>query len=304
MTMRFLSLVLASALVLVSAGCKKKQTIAAQATSLAPLSSAATQALPLAGLGAAVVNVPEGVRSPAPVLVAVLGIGDTPEEQCDVWRELVGAHAFVICPRGAVHWIRDDVDAGAEDAPAANDTSTETPSGGNEDDTAPSEKPVAPAPKPAETGKLRAVGFYPVDVAKLDAEVSAAMKSLKQRFGAYVDDREPIYAGFSRGAFLGASLVAKHPDRFKRAILIEGGQSAWSAESASAFAKGGGQRVLFACGQQSCVEESESAAAFLKTEKVETKIVMGAEGHGYKKQVKDQVRRSLGWLTEGDPRWQ
>lgn len=303
MTMRLLSLLLASALALGPAGCKKKQTIAAQGTSLAPLSSAATQTLPLAGLGAAVVNVPEGVRRPAPVLVAVLGVGDTPEEQCEVWRELV-AHAFVICPRGAVHWVRDEVDGGVEDAPTANDTSTDTPSGGDEDDTAPSEKPVAPTPKPAETGKLRAVGFYPVDVTKLDNEVAAAMKSLKQRFGAYVDDREPIYAGFSRGAFLGASLVAKHPERFRRVILIEGGQSAWSAESASAFARGGGQRVLFACGQQSCVEESESAASYLRTEKVETKIVMGAEGHGYKKQVKDQLRRSLGWLTEGDPRWQ
>lgn len=301
MTMRHLPLLFASVLALASAGCKKKQTIAPQGTALAPLSSAATQAMPLAGLGASVVAVPEGIRAPAPVLVAVLGIGDTPEEQCDVWRELVGAHAFVICPRGAVHWVRDGADGGSEDAPPPGEP--EPPAGGDEDDTAPSEKPVAPA-KPAETGKLRAAGFYPVDLAKLDGEVTLALKALKQRFGAYVDDREPVYAGFSRGAFLGASLVAKHPERFRRAVLIEGGQSPWSPESASAFAKGGGQRVLFVCGQQSCVDESESAAVHLRGQNVETKIVMGAEGHGYKKQVKDQLRHSLGWITEGDPRWQ
>jgi len=306
--MRTLALLLGGALVLVTAGCKKKTptTIAPSASVLAPLASAPTQALALSGHGAAVVDVPAGVKRPVPILVAVLGIGDTPEEQCAMWQELVGARGFVVCPRGVPHWIQDEPDGG--DAPsiasageALPQESAETPST-NEGDTPP-EKPVAPAPKAEGAGKLHAVGFYPVDLASLDREVTAAIAGLKARFGAYVDDREPIYAGFSRGAFLGASLVAKHPDRFRRAILIEGGQSAWSAGSTSAFAKGGGQRVLFACGQQSCVGESETAASLLKDQRVETRVVLGVEGHGYKKAVKDEIKRSFDWLTDGDTRW-
>ena len=306
--MRTLGLFLATALVVVAAGCKKSPvTMSPSATVLPPLASSSTQTLALTGHGAAVVDVPAGVKRPAPILVAVLGIGDTPEEQCAMWEELVGTRAFVVCPRGVPHWIQDDVDAAAGEAPSngKNDESEETPSGSNEGDTKP-EKPIAPSASTAPARpeqKLHAVGFYPVDLASLDREVSAAIAGLKVRFGAYVDDREPIYAGFSRGAFLGASLVAKHPDRFRRAILIEGGQSAWSAQSTLAFAKGGGQRVLFACGQQSCVGESETAAGLLKEQRVETRVVMGQEGHGYKKAVKDEIKRSLAWLTEGDARW-
>lgn len=306
--MRTLAWLLGGALLFATAGCKKKTptTMAPSSAVLAPLASAPTQALALNGHGAAVVDVPAGVERPVPVLVAVLGIGDTPEEQCAMWQELVGTRGFVVCPRGAPHWVQDEVDGGAG-APsiAKNDESEETPSGSNEGDTPP-EKPVAPVASSARgeaSGKLHAVGFYPVDLASLDREVTAALAGLKARFGAYVDDREPIYAGFSRGAFLGASLVAKHPDRFRRAILIEGGQSAWSAESTSAFAKGGGQRVLFACGQPSCVGESESAASLLNGQRVETRVVLGVEGHGYKKAVKEEIRRSFDWVTDGDARW-
>jgi pimeloyl-ACP methyl ester carboxylesterase len=155
-----------------------------------------------------------------------------------------------------------------------------------------------------DAGRIRQVGFYPVDVASVEREVSAALGALKARYGAYVSDHDVVYAGFSRGAFLGASVAAKHPDRFRRLVLIEGGQSPWQAESATAFARGGGRRVLFVCGQPQCVDESEQASATLRAQKVEAKVVQGAgEGHGYKKQVKEELRRSFDWVIEGDPQW-
>lgn len=283
------------AVLVLVAGCKKSNKPAPSSTELAPLASTPTTALAVPGHGAAVVDVPAGVRRAAPVLVAVLGIGDTPEEQCATWRELVGARAFVVCPRGAAHWIKEETDAGDAPLVAVNDESNET----HEGDTPPAH-PVAPAPK-QET--LRAVGFYPVDVASLEREIDAALGALKTRYSTYVDDREPIYVGFSRGAFLGASLVARHPDRFKRAILIEGGQSAWTAETAGAFARGGGERVLFACGQQSCVDESNPVAERLRAQKIDVKVVFGQEGHGYKKAVKEELRRSFDWVVESDARW-
>ena len=87
-------------------------------------------------------------------------------------------------------------------------------------------------------------------------------------------------------------------------MLVEGGQSPWSEEQATAFARGGGKRILFVCGQPSCVSEAERAVAILGTHRVDTRIVHGAgEGHGYQRQVKEQLRTSFDWVTEDDPIW-
>ena len=37
---------------------------------------------------------------------------------------------------------------------------------------------------------------------------------------------------------------------------------------------------------------------------MEVRVVHGVgEGHGYRKQVKEELRRSFDWVTEGDPTW-
>ncbi len=114
-------------------------------------------------------------------------------------------------------------------------------------------------------------------------------------------DAEPAVDGLVHHEDL---LIAKTPSKYARAILIEGGQSAWSDASAAAYAKGGGKRVLFACGQPSCVAESGPAAEVLGRAHVSTRIVDGeGEGHGYKGPVKDQIRAALAWVVDGDAAW-
>lgn len=225
-------------------------------------------------------------------MLAVLGVGDSPEEQCGAWRDIVGSRAFVLCPRGAKHFVQEE--------PEAEDGSTEGERASTDEDSPEEEKPSARS----DGGRIRQVGFWPVDVPTLDREVTAGLAALKARWGAHVSEREVVYAGFSRGAFLGASLAARHPSRFSRLVLVEGGHSPWQPETAAAFARGGGKRVLFACGQPQCVEDSETAAATLHTQKTETRIVHGiGEGHGYRKQVKEELRRSFEWVIDGDPTW-
>jgi len=245
------------------------------------------------GFGDAVVAVPVGATQSTPVIVAVLGIGDTPEEQCATWREIVGSRAFVLCPRGAKHFVQEEPEA--EDGGAAEEGSVKA------DDDAPEEEKPSIGP---DGGHVRQVGFYPVDVPTLEREVMAGLAALKARWPTHVVDRDVVYAGFSRGAFLGASLAAKHPERFSRLVLIEGGHTPWSPDTAAAFARGGGKRILFACGQPNCVDDAESAAAALRAQKMEVRVVHGVgEGHGYRKQVKEELRRSFDWVTEGDPTW-
>jgi predicted esterase len=230
--------------------------------------------LAVKGFGDAVVALPSGATHPMPVIVAVIGIGDTPEEQCAAWRDVLErSRAFVLCPRGAKNMVQDIPDAGDGD-------------------------------EEAEAGPPHQVGFFPPDLATLDREVIAGLAALRARYGAHVSDRDTVYAGFSRGAFLGASLVMKYPDRFQRAVLIEGGQSPWQATSAAAYARGGGKRVLFVCGQQDCADDSESARAILHGQKLDARVVYAAgAGHAYKKQVRDELRRAFPWVIDGAPSW-
>lgn len=253
---------------------------------LAPLTAAAPQvALPVAGFADAVAALPVGATRAAPVLVAVLGIGDTPESQCATWREVVGARAFVLCPRGLPHLVRELADPGAARA------------AGDEEETEAAE-PLEDA------GRVVQSGFYFPEAGRLEREVAAGLDALRARYGGYVAKGPVLYTGFSRGAFLGPNVISRAGQQFDRAILVEGGQSAWNAETAWAFARHGGKRVLFACGQPSCVGEAERAAVVLAREKVATRIVHGeGEGHGYKRQVKDQIKASFEWVTEGEPRW-
>lgn len=267
-------------------GCRreddKKQPQPTQ-PQLPPLSAPSpTTTLAVPGFAEAVIAVPVGATKPVPVVVAVIGIGDTPEEQCAVWRELVGKRAFVLCPRGLPHWVRPGVPEEKDDETG---DEPEPPDGDNDT------KPVQ-------------VGFYQPDAARLDKELTAALAALKAKWPQHVAEKEVVYAGFSRGAFLGPQLASKKPDRFKRLVLIEGGHSPWTDESAGAFAKGGGKRVLFACGQQSCVDDALNASATLGKRKIETKTVFGqGEGHNYKKQVKDELRKQIDWVVDGDPAW-
>ena len=147
-------------------------------------------------------------------------------------------------------------------------------------------------------------GFYPSDFPTLEREVQAGLAALGRKYGAYVAPKGRLYAGFSRGAFLGASFVAAHPDAYGRAVLIEGGHSPWTDDAARQFARAGGKRLLFACGQQSCVDDAQAASVILTKNGIETRVVYGSgEGHGYKRQVKDELRRSFDWVVEGDPNW-
>lgn len=60
--------------------------------------------LSLDGFGDAIVHVPVGATSKAPLVVAAHGNYDRPEWQCQTWGAFL-PHAFIVCPRG---FERDD----------------------------------------------------------------------------------------------------------------------------------------------------------------------------------------------------
>jgi hypothetical protein len=103
---------------------------------------------------------------------------------------------------------------------------------------------------------------------------------------------------------MGVSIVVRDPALFPRVVLVEGGHDKWSPGAAAAYAKGGGQRVLFACGQPGCVAAAKPRAAHLEKANVLTKVVYGKDvGHTYDGAVLDEVRAALPWVVEGDARF-
>jgi len=140
-------------------------------------------------------------------------------------------------------------------------------------------------------------------------EIDAGVRALKAKYPAYVDDGPMLYTGFSLGAILGAWIVAHDPARFPRAVLTEGGEDRFTVQSAAAFARGGGQRVLFACGLKGRVGSATVAAKLLTRAGVPSRVVLGklpTTGqfiHWYNGPVADEEKAQLDWMFEGDARW-
>ena len=140
-------------------------------------------------------------------------------------------------------------------------------------------------------------------------EIDAGVQALKERFPRYVDDGPMLYTGFSLGAILGAWIITHAPARFPRAVLTEGGEDRFTPKSAATFAKGGGQRVLFACGLKGRVGTASTAANVLTRAGVPSRVVLGKLPdagqfiHWYNGPVAEEEKAQLEWLLEGDARW-
>jgi dienelactone hydrolase len=139
----------------------------------------------------------------------------------------------------------------------------------------------------------------------LAMEVNAAIDALLVRFPDYADGEAIVYIGFSRGAFLSVPLISTEPARFPRAIVVEGGQDAWTPDRIAFFGAEGGQRVVFACGQVDCFFESNRVAAQLNDVGVPSQVVYeeGA-GHVYTGPIAIKLRSAFDWVVSGDPRWE
>lgn len=139
--------------------------------------------------------------------------------------------------------------------------------------------------------------YYYKDHLALGREFAALNGALDTRFGARLRRGFALYAGFSQGAIMGAPMIVTHAARYRRLALIEGGYEYWSIATARAFAKNGGERVLFACGTRWCAQKSEQPAAWLRRFKVDVRIEY-AEGAGHTPvgDVMRKVEAALPWL--------
>ena len=137
----------------------------------------------------------------------------------------------------------------------------------------------------------------------LEAEVDAGLLALSKRFGARVQTDKPmLWVGLSRGAFLGARIAVRQPARFPRMILVEGGHDPWTADSAKRYAEGGGDKVLFICGQGRCTIDAKRASRVLTHYGVETRLHdVAGMGHGLNGDADEPIQSELPWLLGANP---
>lgn len=143
----------------------------------------------------------------------------------------------------------------------------------------------------------------------LAKEIEAGIQALDERYPGYVDTGPRTYTGFSLGAILGAWIVTHDPAHYPRAVLTEGGEDKFPDAAAAAFARGGGERILFACGLKGRVDGATRAARRLEHAGVPARVVLGKLPntgqfiHWYNGPVAEETKGQLDWLFEGDGRW-
>ncbi len=155
---------------------------------------------------------------------------------------------------------------------------------------------------PSEPALLRF--YFPSTSGWLGREISAAVSALLASAPTRATGEPLLYIGFSQGAIFGAPLLISQPARFPRAILVEGGHDAWTPEGAGRYRRGGGQRVLFACGRAGCLKSATVAAERLKQAGVASRVVYAADqGHTYDGGVQAAIAAAFAWVVQDDPRF-
>jgi pimeloyl-ACP methyl ester carboxylesterase len=133
--------------------------------------------------------------------------------------------------------------------------------------------------------------------------IDDALQALAMRYPDYVDTSNPLLAGFSLGASQVTDLAVHFPARFPRIALVEGATKVWDGDRVSAFLEGGGQRVLFGCGQDGVRDSAERTAKRLERLGLDAHVVYANVGHRFAPSLQDAVRSELSWLMDGDERW-
>ncbi|HZU82688.1 MAG TPA: hypothetical protein VE987_07220 [Polyangiaceae bacterium] len=133
--------------------------------------------------------------------------------------------------------------------------------------------------------------------------IDRALEAVADRYPDYADTSNPLLAGFSLGAAQATDIAVRAPARFPRVALVEGATKVWSGARASAFLQGGGQRVLFGCGQDGVRDSAERTAKRLGRFGLDAHVVFANVGHKFAPALQDAVRGELAWLMDGDDRW-
>jgi pimeloyl-ACP methyl ester carboxylesterase len=135
-------------------------------------------------------------------------------------------------------------------------------------------------------------------------ELRAALSALKQRFPGHVDKGSVVLTAFGAGTRHATEIARQEPEFFQKLVLVGVEPDIWSAGQAGAYAKRGGQRVMFVCSDAKCDEWASRYFVFSRGAGAYSKVVnAGAFGRLLDARVADAIRKETPWLVQGDARF-
>lgn len=163
----------------------------------------------------------------------------------------------------------------------------------------PGGRPVDPA---AKDGRL----FVWSSGEHIAKRVHEALEATKAKYPGRVAGGPMIYVAFSQGSNLAGPLLARDGKSFPRVVFTEGGYKTFDdAAVARAFAKSGGERVLFTCSQPGCAGAFATSRASLQRAGVTARVdYSGPHGHSMPPAVREQIHDALPWIVEGLHGWE
>jgi predicted esterase len=158
---------------------------------------------------------------------------------------------------------------------------------------------VCPEGNPAGAGKFSTAGSV-----ALAADIDAAVRLTREKFGRWVADGPLLYAGFSLGAIHAVPLLAKQGSTFPRVLLLEGAFHEWTPALARSFVESGGERVMLVCAGSDCSGSFGAAKRDLERAGAAVEIVGAGTGrHNLDGPMMKVLASHWAWLVEGDARW-
>lgn len=140
--------------------------------------------------------------------------------------------------------------------------------------------------------------------AEVEAELRAALKALKGRFGAHVAPGPVVVAAFAAGVKQALELSRREPKFFTRLVLVGAEPGSWSAGQAAVYAKSGAERALFVVSDPASRDPASTYWLFARGAGLETKLLdLGDRGLVLDAEVAGRVGAELDWIVGGDPRY-
>ncbi len=135
-------------------------------------------------------------------------------------------------------------------------------------------------------------------------EIDAGLEALRERFGEHISPGDIVYAGYSLGAKLGANIVRRRPETFRRVAFGEGAYAELTRPMLQGYVESGTQRLLLICSSKAC--EITFGRVLRTCEQVGLACRVAPSGenpHMFDGKVVEASREAWGWLVEGSGAW-
>ncbi len=135
------------------------------------------------------------------------------------------------------------------------------------------------------------------------AELRAALRQLKKRYGAHVARGDVVLAALGPGVQHALALAVEDPSFFARLVLVDGSTRALTSAVATRFGQRGGRRVLVLCTPAACDGDVDERVRALRPTGVDTRVIHLPSGHGLDPVTTSRLAKEWSWLVADDARW-